>query len=47
MILYYNVKHKIPQKSPVCESRKATVETISKQLECITKGHIATQTILF
>ena len=29
--------------------RKATgtVETISKQLEYITKGHIATQTLLF
>ena len=25
----------------------ATVETISKQLECVTKGHIATQTLLF
>ena len=25
----------------------ATVETISKQLEYVTKGHIATQTLLF
>ena len=31
----------------VGESRKATVETISKQLEYVTKGHIAMQTILF
>ena len=31
--------------SLVHESRKATVETISKQLEYITKSHIATQTI--
>ena len=27
-------------------SRKSTVETISKQLEYVTKGHVATQTIL-
>ena len=27
------------------ETRKATVETISKQLQYITKGHIAMQTI--
>ena len=26
--------------SPVRETRKATVETISKQLEYVTKGHI-------
>ena len=32
----------IPQKSLVCETRKATVETISKQLEYITEGHIRT-----
>ena len=31
----------------VCKTRKATVEAISKQLEYITKGHIATQAILF
>ena len=30
-----------------CETSNATVETISKQLEYITKGHIAMQTILF
>ena len=33
--------------SLVCETRKATAFTISKQLEYITKGHTATQTILF
>ena len=32
--------------SLVHETRKVTVESISKQLEYITKGHIATQTIL-
>ena len=31
----------------VCETRKAKVETILKQLEYITKGHITMQTILF
>ena len=33
--------------SLVCKTRKATVETISKQLEYITKGHIAMYTMLF
>ena len=33
----------IPQKSLVCDTRKATVETILKQLEYITKDHIAVQ----
>ena len=33
--------------SLVHECRKATVETISKQLEYVTKGHIAMYTILF
>ena len=33
--------------SLVRKTRKATVETILKQLEYTTKGHIATQTILF
>ena len=33
--------------SLVRETRKATVETILRQLEYITKGHIAMQTILF
>ena len=32
--------------SLVCASRKSKVETISKQLEYVTKGHVATQTIL-
>ena len=31
-----------PQISPICETRKVTVETISKQLEYITKSYIAT-----
>ena len=48
MTHYYGVKHiNIPQKSLVCKGRKATVETILKQLEYITKGHIAMQTTLF
>ena len=34
-----------PQMSLVCETRKATVETILKKLEYVTKGHIAMQTI--
>ena len=33
--------------NPFHETRKAIVKTISKQLEYITKGHIAMQTILF
>ena len=33
--------------SLACKTRKATVETISKQLEYITEGKIAMQTILF
>ena len=32
--------------SLVCETRKATVETILKQLEYVTKGHLARLTIL-
>ena len=31
----------------VCKIRKATVEIISKQLEYVTKGHIAMYIILF
>ena len=31
--------------SLVCETRKATVDTILKQLEYVTKGHIAMQTV--
>ena len=34
----------IPQKSLVCETIKAKVETISKQLEYVTKGHICSNT---
>ena len=37
----------IPQMSLVRKTRKFTVETISKYLEYITKGHIAMQRILF
>ena len=48
MIQYYSVKSSSNESgSSEHHSRKATVETISKQLEYITKGHIATQTILF
>ena len=47
MIQYYSVKINITQMSLVCESRKAIVETISKQLEYVIKGHIAKQTLLF
>ena len=46
MIQYYSVKINIPQMSLVRESRKATVETILKQIEYTTKGYIAMQTIL-
>ena len=42
MIQYYMNK---PQMSLVHQTRKATVETISKQLKCVTKDHIATQTM--
>ena len=41
----YSVKINVPQMRLVRES--TTVETILKQLEYITKGHIAMQTILF
>ena len=44
MIQYYSVKINVPQMSLVHES--TPVETILKQLEYVTKGHIATQTIL-
>ena len=36
----------LPQISPVHKSRKVTVEIILKQLEYITKGHIAMYTIV-
>ena len=42
MIQYYGVKHKLTSRE---FGLKATVETISKQLEYITKGHIAMQTV--
>ena len=44
MIQYYSVKINVPQMSLVRESTR--VETILKQLEYVTKGHIATQTIV-
>ena len=44
MIQYYSGKHKHTSKESA--SRKVTVEAIMKQLEYITKGHIAMQTIL-
>ena len=47
MIKYYSVKINVPQMSLVCELESTTVETISKQLEYMTKGHIAMQAILF
>ena len=48
MMQCYYIKHKhTSNESIVRETRKATVETILKQLEYITKGNIATQTILF
>ena len=47
MIQYYSVNINIPQKSLVCKTRKATCSrTVLKQLEYVTKGHIATQTTL-
>ena len=47
MIQYYNVKQKYTSNKPGSKTRKVTVETISKHLEYITKGHTATYTILF
>ena len=50
MVQYYNIQivnTNISKISLVRKSRKAIVETISKQLEYVTKGHIATQIILF
>ena len=43
----HTYSHTQTQKSLVRKSRKATVETILKQLEYIIKGNVATQTILF
>ena len=45
MIQYYNGKHKHTSKESA--SKKVTIEAITKQLEYITKGLIAMQTILF
>ena len=36
----------VPQMNLIVASRNSTVETISKQLEYVTKGHVAMQTIL-
>ena len=44
MIQYYSIKHKYTSKE---YGLKATVETILKQLEYVTKCNIAMQTILF
>ena len=41
------IPHDHYYRSLVHETRKATVETILKQLKYVTKGHIVTQTILF
>ena len=40
MIQYYSITRKIPEISPVRESRKVRVETILKQLEYVTKGNV-------
>ena len=37
----------LPQRSPVRETRKVTVEAFLKQLEYATKGHIVMYTSLF
>ena len=48
MIQYKTVLNiNVPQMNLFLPSRNSTVETISKQLEYVTKGHVATQTILF
>ena len=47
MIQYKTVLNiNVPQMNLFLPSRNSTVETISKQLEYVTKGHVATQTIL-
>ena len=38
MIQYYSVNMNMPQTNLVCETRKVTVEIVSKY---VTKGHIA------
>ena len=47
MILQYSVNTNVPQMRLACETRKVTVEAILKQLEYVTKGHIATYIVLF
>ena len=42
---YYVLNTKIPQMCLVYKIRKATVETILKQLEYVTKSHVEMQTI--
>ena len=48
MIKYKTVLNiNVPQMNLFLPIRNSTVETISKQLEYVTKGHVATQTICF
>ena len=48
MIWYKTVLNiNVPQMNLFLPIRNSTVETISKQLEYVTKGHVATQTIWF
>ena len=45
MIQYKTVLNiNVPQMNLFLPSRNSTVETISKQLEYVTKGHVATKT---
>ena len=47
MIQYKTVLNiNISQMNLFLPSKNSTIETISKQLEYVTKGHVATQTIL-
>ena len=47
MIQYKTVLNiNVSQMNPFLSSGNSTVETISKQLEYVTKGHVATQIIL-
>ena len=47
MIQYKTVLNiNVPQMNLFLPSRNSTVDTISKQLEYVTKGHLAMQTIL-
>ena len=47
MIQYYSIKYKHTSGLQNSETRKATVEIISKQLEYVTKGLIAMDAMLF